>query len=173
MPLINAIGSNIPAGTSVRVVFFDPALRRYASFERTVVTAEILGEDDFGGGALVQTERLNIGIDVQATDFSPAILGDANLSGSVDDVDLTALATHWQQAGGWAEGDFTGDGFVNDLDLTVLATAWPDGAGPDVSGTSSGGDASGVPEPATLSLLAVLALSLSKGGALAALRRRS
>ena len=79
--------------------------------------------------------------------------GDANHDGLVDDLDLTALATRWQQSGGLAEGDFTGDGFVDDLDLTVLATAWPAG----------GLGLSAVPEPATLSLLVL--------GALAVLRR--
>ena len=100
------------------------------------------------------------------------IPGDANGDGVVDDLDLTALATHWQQPGGLEDGDFDCSGFVDDLDLTILALAWPGGPGPDVSGTRSGGDVSAVPEPATLSLLALLALSLPKGGALAASRRR-
>ena len=78
--------------------------------------------------------------------------GDANGDGIVDDLDLTALATHWQQAGGWADGDFNDDGFVDDIDLTVLAMAWPAG---DLN-------VSAVPEPTTLSLLVVLALSLPK-----------
>ena len=73
-----------------------------------------------------------------------AVPGDANGDGVVDDLDLTALAAHWQQPGGLAQGDFNGDGFISDLDLTVLATAWP----------GSGLDVSPVPEPATLSLLA-------------------
>ena len=90
------------------------------------------------------------------------IPGDANGDGAVDDLDLTALVTHWQQYGGLAEGDFNGDGFISQLDLTVLATAWPGGPGPDASGTTPGGDVSAVPEPATLSLLALLALSLPK-----------
>ena len=74
------------------------------------------------------------------------LMGDANGDGVVDDVDLTALATHWQQAGGLAEGDLNDDGFVDDLDLTVLAAAWPAGSGPlTVS----------IPEPAASALLAI------------------
>ena len=61
-----------------------------------------------------------------------------------------AVATHWQQPGGRADGDFNGDGFVDDLDLTVLALEWPGG----------GLDVSAVPEPATLSLLALSGLAL-------------
>ena len=71
--------------------------------------------------------------------------GDANGDAVVDDLDLTVLATHWQQQGSWAEGDFSRDGFISDLDLTILANAWPSG----------GLDVSAIPEPATLSLLAL------------------
>ena len=76
--------------------------------------------------------------------------GDTNGDGVVDDLDLTALATHWQQRGGLAQGDLNGDGFVSDLDLTILAMAWPTG----------GVDISAVPEPATMSLLVVGGLAL-------------
>ena len=81
-------------------------------------------------------------------------LADFNNDGVIDDLDLTILATHWQQAGGHSEGDANDDGFIDDLDLTALATEWP---GSDL-------DVSAVPEPATLSLLAV--------GGLAAFRCR-
>ena len=84
------------------------------------------------------------------------LLGDANGDGLVDDLDLTALARHWQQAGGLAEGDFNDDGVVDELDLTVLATAWPGGAGAL--------DVSAVPEPGTLAMIAA--------GGVALLRRR-
>ena len=95
--------------------------------------------------------------------------GDANGDGIVDDLDLTALAVHWQQWGSWCDGDFNGDGRVSDLDLTILATAWPGGP-PDSIGTP--GDVSAVPEPATLSLLMLLALSLPRGPRPAYVRRK-
>ena len=82
------------------------------------------------------------------------IPADFNDDGVIDDLDLTILATHWQMSGGHGEGDANDDGFVDDLDLTALATEWPAG---DL-------DASAVPEPATLSLLAL--------GGLAMLRKR-
>ena len=90
--------------------------------------------------------------------------GDANGDGIVDDLDLTILATHWHQQGGWADGDFTGNGLISDADLAILANCWPNGPGPDIWGTRSGGHVSVVPEPATLTLLVL--------GGLALLRRR-
>ena len=89
--------------------------------------------------------------------ISAPIAGDANGDGAVDDLDLTVLATHWQQSviPCAKNADFTGDGFVDDLDLTVLATAWPNG----------GLDISAVPGPATL-------LLLSPGGLVLIGRRR-
>ena len=92
--------------------------------------------------------------------------GDANGDGCVDDLDLTTLAVHWQQATDlWEHGNFNSDGVVNDLDLTALAVNWQQGCG----GGGSFADAwsaaqANVPEPATLSLLAI--------GGLAVLRRR-
>ena len=85
-----------------------------------------------------------------------ALPGDANGDGCVDDLDLTALAVHWQQSTNlWKDGDFDGNGIVNDLDLTALAVNWQQGCG------GGGGDFSeawaavqaNVPEPATLVLL--------------------
>ena len=79
---------------------------------------------------------------------------DFNDDGVIDDLDLTILATHWQQAGGHGEGDANDDGFIDDLDLTALAVCWPGG---DL-------DVSAIPEPATLSLLVL--------GGIALLRRK-
>ena len=91
--------------------------------------------------------------------------GDANGDGCVDDLDLTALAVHWQQSTNlWEDGDFNGDGIVDDLDLTALAVNWQQGCG----GGGSFADAvaaANVPEPAS-------ALILSVGFAGAVLRRR-
>ena len=90
--------------------------------------------------------------------------GDANGDGCVDDLDLTALAVHWQQSTNlWEDGDFDGNGIVNDLDLTALAVNWQQGCG----GGGSFADAlaaANVPEPVTL-------LSLALGG-IALVRRR-
>jgi hypothetical protein len=82
------------------------------------------------------------------------VYGDFNLDGEVNAGDLALLATNYGTVGdwGWATGDGNGDGNVDAGDLAMLATNYGTVVHP-------------VPEPVTLSLLAV-------GGA-ALLRRRS
>ncbi len=81
------------------------------------------------------------------------VYGDFNLDGEVNAGDLALLATNYGLVGtwGWATGDGNGDGNVDAGDLAMLATNYGTVVHP-------------VPEPVTLSLLAV-------GGA-ALLRRR-
>jgi PEP-CTERM motif len=80
--------------------------------------------------------------------------GDANLDGQVSDADYTMWADNYGATGaGWAMGDFTGNGAVTEADYTVWADNYGAGAG-----------TAGVPEPATLSMLAL--------GAVALVRRR-
>jgi autotransporter-associated beta strand protein len=78
--------------------------------------------------------------------------GDANLDRFTDFTDFQVLLDHWQAPGGWAQGDFNGDGTVDFLDFQVLLDYWNPG------GWNAG--ASQVPEPATLSLLALGGLAL-------------
>jgi PEP-CTERM motif-containing protein len=78
--------------------------------------------------------------------------GDANGDGSVTDADYTIWADNYDISPATFEmGDFNGDGGVSDADYTIWA---------DNYGATTGA----VPEPATLSLIAL--------GGLAALRRR-
>jgi hypothetical protein len=89
--------------------------------------------------------------------------GDANINGSVNVGDLGILALNWNDTGKtWATGDFTGDGIVNVGDLGVLAANW--GWERPTSPGAMGEGSTAIPEPATLSLLAL--------GGLAMLRRR-
>ena len=84
------------------------------------------------------------------------LVGDANLDGVVNDADLSLLLASWNQDrtgdpdGGWGNGEFDGTAPVQDADLSLLLANWT-GAG-------------AVPEPATLTVLAL--------GGLAVLRRR-
>ncbi len=91
----------------------------------------------------------------QPGDLLYGYAGDANLDGLVDVGDLGILAGHWEQSGGalWIDGDFNGDGLVDVGDLGILAGNWnfDENAPP---GTIEGQMAA-VPEPMTLSLLAI------------------
>lgn len=53
-------------------------------------------------------------------------MGDANLDGQVDAIDLNAVGIHWQnqEGGTWATGDFNGDGAVDPIDLNVVGINW-------------------------------------------------
>ncbi len=149
LPLIDAAGNPVAAGSMVRIAFFDPATRQYSVCERTIATAEIYGEDEFDAGAIVQTERLNIGADVLASSLEPATPGDCDLDGDVDLDDFACLKQNFQSGMTWTEADFDLDG---DVDLDDFATL------------KRNFGAAAVPEPATLALLSL--------GGVAVLRRR-
>jgi hypothetical protein len=89
---------------------------------------------------------------IDVTTEIPRLPGDANEDGVVSDADYTIWADNYGASGAsWDMGDFNGDGEVSDADYTI----WADNYG-------SGGGA--IPEPATISLIAL--------SALVALRRR-
>ena len=80
--------------------------------------------------------------------------GDANLDKAIDGGDLALLGAKWLQSGfGWADGNFNGDVAIDGGDLSLLGANW--------LWTATAG---AVPEPATLSLLAL--------GGMALVRRR-
>lgn len=79
-----------------------------------------------------------------------AIAGDANFDGNVDLLDLSALASNFEDAGAWAQGDFNLDGVVDLLDLSILASNF---------GTTA------VPAPASAALISLGALALRRRSA--------
>jgi hypothetical protein len=106
-------------------------------------------------------------------DIHRGFLGDANDDGTVNFADFVALSNHYGQFGqGWAAADFNADGVSNFADFVILSnhygqniaggsfTASPD----ELAAMNAFAAANGVPEPATLSILAL--------GALAVLKRR-
>lgn len=81
--------------------------------------------------------------------------GDANLDGTTNISDFSALAANFNQPGAWVKGDFNYDGVVNISDFSLLAANFNQSAASLPRGS--------VPEPATLSVLSAALL----------LRRRS
>lgn len=88
--------------------------------------------------------------------------GDVDLDGKVDDTDLAVIQSNLGQAGGWADGSLDGTGRVTLYDAYILFKNYGFTGPTSVSSVEVSG--SPIPEPATLSLLAL--------GGLALLRRR-
>ena len=82
--------------------------------------------------------------------LTPALPGDANLDGRVDENDLTIVLANMGQTGAmWSQGGFTGSGTVDVNDLTIVVTNIGSTAG------TSGAGLAAVPEPGALALTAM------------------
>jgi autotransporter-associated beta strand protein len=74
------------------------------------------------GSVLSSGKSLAVMYDATGVSVTATVPGDANVDGSVNFVDLLALAQNYGQAGGdWARGDFDYDGAVGFIDLLALA----------------------------------------------------
>lgn len=123
------------------------------------------------------------GINLSPTSFiaSYALLGDANLDGTINPADYAALnAGYSSGATGWTNGDFNHDGVVNRDDYLLIDRSylWQTGMFPTTMlsqrveqfGSSYAADlTAAVPEPTTLSLLLLGALPFFRRRAVPAL----
>ena len=82
-------------------------------------------------------------------------LGDANLDGVVDGVDLQRYQLFSGQAGGWYEGDFNGNGIVDGGDFLI----WQRNFGSSTIGLTASSE--NVPEPTTIGLFGIGFASLT------------
>ena len=95
------------------------------------------------------------GWDIQIGYLAGPVMGDVNLSTCVDDDDLSLLLANWNIGTTWGTGDLNASGNVDDDDLSLLLANWGTGCSPAPEA---------VPEPMTVTLLAL--------GGLALIRRR-
>ena len=130
---------------------FDETFDLSASEEYRVFAVAKAEGDGYDGFDTEQSASFNLAFELVA---GPALLGDANLDGVVDDDDLSLLLANWNQNvtgdpdGGWGRGEFNATPPVNDDDLSLILANWTAG--------------SEVPEPASAMILLLGAWAVAR-----------
>lgn len=117
------------------------------------------------GVIYTRSRGLAVTYDDDGVHVTAAWLGDSNLDGAVDLLDLDTLGTNWLDGNEtWTDGDFNGDGLINLIDLDLLGGNWGVGAAMGGMSFSAALAASGisVPEPGSLVLMTVGATMIGR-----------
>ncbi|MEM7577476.1 MAG: dockerin type I domain-containing protein [Planctomycetota bacterium] len=117
-----------------------------------------------GGVPADASQTLAVTYTATAVLAQAALLGDANLSGVVEQGDLNAVLNNWGRNNAidpaanisWTTGDFNGDGTIDQSDLNAVLNHW----GNTLAAPSFEGFA--IPEPGTIALAAPLLLLSSR-----------
>ena len=148
-----------------------------AAADTTHLTAVGVIQNNQGGTALYTASNQFEGVTPGASDILAKFTyyGDTNLDGKVDGSDYSRIDAAYQAdksnstaATGWFNGDFNYDGLVNGSDYTLIDNAFNSQgailstqvADPTSQIAASAATASAVPEPASLGLLGLSAISL-------------
>lgn len=90
--------------------------------------------------------------------LEPFLVGDANLDGAVDRVDLNVVGVNWLEASGtWSKGDFDGSGDTVNRDLNSIGVNWQKRI--PIAASASASASAAVPEPSSIVLL-ILGLAI-------------
>jgi hypothetical protein len=161
VPGVNFLGTNNPGPAAISLATAANVTGSVATASNAVTLVTTNGPLAFwkisASDVAISGDSKSLNLSLTVANWK-AMKGDANLDGQVSLADLQALALYWNKsAANWTQADFNLDGQVSLSDLQDLAANW------NKTWVASS-EAPAVPEPATLTLLAV--------GGLLALRRR-
>lgn len=114
------------------------------------------GANEFVAGAASATNFGTTSVRGDGVATDGLLPGDANRSGTVDGNDFSILALNFNTAGGWDEGNFDSSPMVDGNDFSALAL--------NFNGSATAPAISAVPEPTTMTLAALMLVSLASAG---------